>query len=372
MTYKQTLFFIGQSLTINYEEHNKNLIKEQLESKTVDWESVVKVSTAHFVFPALYCNLKKANFLQYLPSDLVEYMKHITDLNRERNQQIITQAKEINELLIENNITPIFLKGTGNLLEGLYDDIAERMVGDIDLIVRKNKTQETYKLLKKNKYYSKIKGAYIEGRHLKRLIRDDRIAAIEIHKEMISNQNISEFNLNLIIKDLIIKNNQHFLGYADQLNLSIIAKQINDNGYYFKDISLRNAYDVFLLSKKTSTKNAFNYLDELKNPLTCFLASCYVVFNQPKSLEYISTEKVKKYIKTFNKHLNNPSLKNKHFKKTKRKLFFKSRLNIVYKSIFSKEYRSWVIIRVTNIKWHKEKLVKHMKNLNKTLNFLKI
>jgi hypothetical protein len=49
-------------------------------------------------------------------------MKHITDLNRERNQQIIEQAKEINELLLTNNIASIFLKGTGNLLEGLYDD----------------------------------------------------------------------------------------------------------------------------------------------------------------------------------------------------------------------------------------------------------
>jgi hypothetical protein len=71
----------------------------------------------------LYCNLKRADFLHYLPTDLVAYMKHITDLNRERNQQIVEQAKEINELLLTNNITPIFLKGTGNLLEGLYDDI---------------------------------------------------------------------------------------------------------------------------------------------------------------------------------------------------------------------------------------------------------
>ena len=45
----------------------------------------MKVSTAHYVFPALYCNLKRANFLKYLPADLVEYMKFITNLNKERN-----------------------------------------------------------------------------------------------------------------------------------------------------------------------------------------------------------------------------------------------------------------------------------------------
>jgi hypothetical protein len=59
-------------------------------------------------------------------------MKHITDLNRERNQQTIEQAREIILLLLAYSITHIFLKGTGNLLEGLYEDIAQRMVGDIN------------------------------------------------------------------------------------------------------------------------------------------------------------------------------------------------------------------------------------------------
>jgi hypothetical protein len=113
MNYKETLFFIGQSLTINHDPENKVLIEEQLKSKSVDWEALVKVITAHFVLPALYCNLKRANFLHYLPEDLVSYMVHITDLNRKRNHQILAQAKEINELLLANHITPIFFKRYG-------------------------------------------------------------------------------------------------------------------------------------------------------------------------------------------------------------------------------------------------------------------
>ena len=128
MNYKETLFFIAKSLTISLEEKNRDEIEIILKTTDVDWGVVVKVSTAHYVFPALYCNLKRADFLQYLPSELVSYMEHITNLNRERNQQIITQAEELNTLLLGNNITPIFLKGTGNLLADLYEDIAERMV----------------------------------------------------------------------------------------------------------------------------------------------------------------------------------------------------------------------------------------------------
>ncbi|MDC1400431.1 nucleotidyltransferase family protein [Polaribacter sp.] len=132
MNYKETFFFVAKCLTISLEAKNRQQIEKQLKSTSIDWDAVVKVSTSHYVFPALYCNLKRADFLQYLHHELVSYMEYITNINRERNEQIIQQAKKINNLLLANNITPIFLKGTGNLLSGIYDDIAERMVGDID------------------------------------------------------------------------------------------------------------------------------------------------------------------------------------------------------------------------------------------------
>ena len=108
MTYKETLFFIAQCLTITLESKNREEIEAKLELEKIDWEAVVKVSTRHYVFPALYCNLKRVGFLNYLPEDLVAFMKHITDLNRERNLQILEQAKELNELLVANDITPVF------------------------------------------------------------------------------------------------------------------------------------------------------------------------------------------------------------------------------------------------------------------------
>ena len=75
-------------------------------------------------------------------------MELITGLNRERNQQIITQARALNTLLLEHGLTPIFLKGTGNLLAGLYTDIAERMVGDIDFIFSKQRVPKSHSITK--------------------------------------------------------------------------------------------------------------------------------------------------------------------------------------------------------------------------------
>jgi len=121
---------------------------------------VVKVSTNHYVFPGIYCNFKRADFLKHLPADLVDYMKHITNLNRDRNTQILQQAQDLNSLLLANNITPIFLKGTGNLLADLYEDIAERMVGDIDFIFSKEDYPKAITVLREFGYSEVEKKEY--------------------------------------------------------------------------------------------------------------------------------------------------------------------------------------------------------------------
>ena len=261
MTYKETLFFVGKCLTITHEEHNRVLVEEELKSGNVDWDNVVKLSTSHYVFPALYCNLKRADFLHFLPNDLVEYMKHITDLNRERNQQIIEQAKEINELLLKNNITPIFLKGTGNLLEGLYEDIAERMVGDIDFLVSKKDFEDTVFILRNVSYIrteDKLSSPILQ-KHYPRLYNKKKIAAIEVHIEMLRDNGYLFFNYKSISKSLEKDEKLHFLGYENQLKLTIFAKQFNDYGYYYKTLSFRNSYDIFFTFAKDKRPNVFKH-----------------------------------------------------------------------------------------------------------------
>jgi hypothetical protein len=360
MTYKETFFFVGQSLTINHEEKNKIVIEKQLKNNTVDWDTVVKVSTGQLVFPALYCNFKRADFLHYLPEDLVQYMQHITDLNRVRNEKIIKQAKEINELLLKNNITPIFLKGTGNLLEGLYEDIAERMVGDIDFIVSRDEYERTINIVTNFEYETIKKDSYFYPifKHYPRLHKNssDNIAAVEIHKELLIEKYASEFNYDRVTKDWLILNNIHFLNFANQVKLTIIANQINDDGNYYKTVSLRNGYDVFLLSQKVITKKEITNLNKLFNPLNNYLAVCYEVMGKIPSLEYTQTEKAKAYLEIFYRYLNNDSLRIKHFKRTSKKLFIKERLEFIKKSFYNKEYRQYMLKRTMDKNWQQKKL----------------
>jgi hypothetical protein len=341
------------------EDRNKEAIEKQLQSNNIDWDAVVKVSTAHYVFPALYCNLKRANFLYYLPEELVTYMEHITKLNRERNKQIITQAKELNALLLANNITPIFLKGTGNLLAGIYDDVAERMVGDIDFILSKEDYPRSIDILRGFGYSEVNKREYYppdEFRHFRRLQKENNIAAIEIHKDLLSTiKYTNEFNYSFIAKDFQIINDVSVLSYSNKLNLSIIANQINDDGFYYRKIALRNAYDVFLLSKKTSAKDSVNTLDKLCHPLNCFLAACDEVFGRVDSLEFNKTTKTASYLSEFNSQFTN-SIPIKSID-IKIYVFIKRVFYILYKSITLSEYRIFLFKSLTNKNWYKEKLI---------------
>lgn len=359
MNYKDTLFFIGKSLTIANNNRNKINIEETLQNSEINWETVVKVSTAHYVLPAIYCNYKKMGLLDCLPKDLVIYMEHITNLNRERNKQIITQAKAINELLLTHNITPIFLKGTGNLLDGLYNDIAERMIGDIDFIVSRNEYDSAQSILFEFGYEKVHKTTYDfpEFKHFPKLHKENEIAAIELHKQLLTEEHASEFNFETVKKDIQIINGISFLSFEHQLALSVFAKQLNDNGMHFKSIALRNSYDTYLLSTKINTLNTISKFDKLSNALNSYLAITSEVFEKPDSLLYHRNERVVKYLNDFLKYLENPELNKKFIKKKEIELFIKSRLDILKKVFFRKEHRDWFFKRISDKKWQQEKLV---------------
>lgn len=317
MNYRETLFFIGKCLTINNEKHNLEIIKNQLKNNTVNWDSVVKISTSHYVFTALYNNFKKANLLDFLPNDLVDFMQHITQLNYERNLKIIEQVKDLNTLLLSHNITPIFLKGVGYIFQDMYLDISDRMIADIDFIVSKKDYLKTIRIIKKSGYTKVNNFKYHSPlfRHHPRLQKKNCVAAVEIHKEVLIEKFTEEFNYEIIKKNCFKANNISVLNYSNQLALSILSTQINDDAYYIKNLTLKHAYDTYLLSKKTDTIKAFESYIQLKHPLQSFVASCNQVFNTIDSLAYINNPEIEKYLQDFNTYLIDDEKRKKDYKK---------------------------------------------------------
>jgi len=281
MNYLETLYFIGKCLTLSHEEKNRSKVLTILKNEDVNWESVVKVSTAHLVFPALYCNLKDVAFLHLLPKDLVQHMVSIYHLNHNRNLEIIAQAKEINILLLENNIIPIFLKGTSFLIENLYGNIGERMVGDIDFLVDDKHFVKTVKLLKVLGYNTAMKEKHIifESRHYPRMVKKGSIAAIEIHDKVILNKYSKNYNYNLFLDGLRKFDNFSIPSIKNQIVHNCINKQFSDQGSCYKSLTLRNSYDLLKLSLKENTLNAIKPHKYHFNLFSTYIGASKTIFD---------------------------------------------------------------------------------------------
>ncbi|WP_196890889.1 nucleotidyltransferase family protein [Aureivirga marina] len=290
MKYNETLEFVALCLTLSSDEKSVSKIHTLIHN--IDWDSVVKVSTAHFVFPAMYIQLKKAGFLEYIPVELVAYMEHIFELNKERNEAILNQIENITRILNKENITPIFTKGTSHLLDHLYFDIGERMVGDIDLLIPKEQIQQAENLLFENDYQHFFEGKDNfqpeNHRHLPRLVNDVEIAAVEIHKEMLEEKHASFFNYNSIkntLKEINFRGTKLYVPSDEhQLVLNAVSLQLNDYGYYSGKIILRNMYDLLLLSNKVNSLKAIQKYPEIFNYLNAYLAISKKVFSNHKSI----------------------------------------------------------------------------------------
>ena len=358
MTSAQITLFIAKSLSISASRKNLGEIKKVLKSQKIDWDFFVKISTSQLVLPALYCNYKRNHLLHFLPDDLVDYMQEITSLNRDRNLQIIEQINELNNLLKQNGVNPIFIKGAGNLIQGLYDDSAERMVGDIDFLVSKNEYDLAAKILSEHNYksFSDLDYDFPNFKHHPRICNDDHIAAVEIHKEIVVEKYASEFNYKVIKNNIIQNNGFSVLGYDDQKALCIFSNQINDYGFDYKTIGLKNAYDFLLLNSKELGTDFTSRFNKLKTPILCFLASVNYMFGSI-GIDVHNNKKVRSHLKQFKSLLYRPRKRKIYSIIIGIKLFLVKRLKVISKSFVNKEYRVWLFKRISDKRWQREKLV---------------
>ncbi len=230
-------------------ESDEAILKNTVTHTNVNWESVVVVGSQHLVLPAILCRLQQKQLLKYLPQDLVLYLNELTDLNRERNKQLLEEAAEISTLFSENDISHVFLKGIALLAGNYFKDLGERMIGDIDILVAEDDLESAFKLLNSYGYERTITFNYDvkDHRHKPRQISDKHLGAVELHSTILKepyNRLIDKESFFLTKK---IKNNL-FIPTTEQLIYNaILAHQINDHKQYYNSIHLKTIFDVMVL-----------------------------------------------------------------------------------------------------------------------------
>ena len=207
------------------------------------WDRFVKTGSSHYVIPALYFKLKERDFLKLLNAELVSYLEEIYNQNYNRNKELVKEVNEISHLLKTHNINHVFLKGSA-LVSSIYkQSIGVRMVGDIDILIAKDQIFRAQKLIQGNNYKNLYKYDGLRGRHLQRLIHDNKDFALELHASLGYKNFLDKSYYKLLNRKII--GNVNILKWDDFLFHIILNFQSNDYGSLKANYSFRTLLDVF-------------------------------------------------------------------------------------------------------------------------------
>ena len=207
------------------------------------WDKFVQIGSSHYVIPALYYKLKERDCLKLLNDELHSYLKEVYTQNYKRNLELVKEVNEISNILKNNNIDHVFLKGAA-LISTLYkNSIGIRMVGDIDILIAEDQITDAKILLKDYNYtdivfpFFKIKNL----KHLPRLINNNKIFAVELHRNITPKLKIDYdkfLNSKKCLNKIFIPNTNNLLFH------SIINFQLNDGGGLRARFHFRTLFDV--------------------------------------------------------------------------------------------------------------------------------
>jgi hypothetical protein len=114
-----------------------------------DWELIVRFASEHMASPAVW---RAVEGDAAAPEEVKAYFLAIHDMNARRNQMILEGLEELLARFDEFRIKCVLLKGGASVASGLYDDPAERMLTDIDVLVATEQIKEAETALRSNGY----------------------------------------------------------------------------------------------------------------------------------------------------------------------------------------------------------------------------
>ncbi len=350
--------FACQCLLLYGDNMQREYVADKFKKGCFDPDDLVLLLSNHFVLPAVTLKFQKYGLLHLFPDEYQEHFLEILELNRKRNQEILEQLVEVSSAMENENIQPIYLKGTANLLDNLYYDVGERMIGDIDFLVPEKDYLKAAGLLLDMGYETKG-GLYLDGfqdmKHYPRLFRKDVPADVEVHRIPVREQFSRKFNTELLgrhkkqipgISNCYVSCNEHKLIHT------FIHSQFSNLGHKHKKIGLRCLYDYFLLSQKVNIEDVIKQT-ERKKEAGIFYDYARYLFTPATEKGYSPGNQAQRFARRHFWLLDHPRAHN--YIINSHKLFillFKRYILKIIKATFQKSSFLYVYARLRNPKWY--------------------
>lgn len=149
------------------------------------WVQVINFSNRYLVGSALWAPIKTHRIDQSMPDDIAQYLQALHKTNLERNRNILAECVRVASLLNKQGIEPLVFKGGGFLIEGRFDDLGARYLGDLDFLVPADQLLVARSELLKEGYQAVKEHIDPNHRHLPPLVNMSTQTCVELHRSMI-------------------------------------------------------------------------------------------------------------------------------------------------------------------------------------------
>lgn len=153
----------------------------------LDSVAVIRLALQHRIAPYLYRLAVDPAVAPVLPRDLLGVLTTIHEANADRNARLRRQVEAAVALHNRAGIEPVLLKGAARLVDGTYDDPADRFMRDLDLLVPVERLAEAADILQAAGYrFTEPEAAEAQGHHhLPNLRHEQEEASIELHRAVV-------------------------------------------------------------------------------------------------------------------------------------------------------------------------------------------
>lgn len=358
MTDKELFYFTGQCLALDDHPEFSKVIIQKISPGSVDWDKFVWLCSNHLILPAVYLKFRDLGILDHLPPELSEFLTEIYQLNLSRNNKILEQLHAITTLLNQHDIYPIYLKGTGNLLDDLYCDRGERMIGDIDLLVPEKDYLRAVSIMKEDGYRTSSP-VYFDVEKLKHypcLSKEGAATHIEIHRLPVADDYKRWFNSSIIdSQKKAVSGLQGCYVLSDHHKIihNFIHSQLGHKAHIYGVVSLRDTYDLYLLSKRSIVEDTLKEVKSKRKAIAYFVYTAKALGLKEK-LCTIGNITSRLFILKHDLNISSPLFYHTH----RYTVYFSQRILIGYigqfiQCFYSRDTRKSVISRLTNPQWYK-------------------
>jgi hypothetical protein len=235
---------------------------EHTRQTEVIWELIIEVASFHYATPTLAACFDPDDDI---PSDVRDYFEAALALNKKRNEQILSTLARVAGLLNAIDIEPVLLKGAALLVEGIYPQPSMRILGDVDILVPKDRSAEACAALQAVGFDTKWSAVSPPTHHhLPMLLDPETGTGVELHTDVISRSADAVIATDWFFEMVrpIVFRGQRVLLPEPTRNVGhiIFHSQIFHDLYTLNKVQLRHVIDLVML--RARHEKAINW-DEL-------------------------------------------------------------------------------------------------------------